>query len=496
MIKFLLDSDVFIAAEKKEKSAAARLISECRDNDDLQAWTLATTPGKLASEGLSPERIVFLLKRISQIPVNAFLNDKAIGFEAGIEAGLLKAAAETFKIPILVSSQYSDAGLGGFISCEEALKPRENESQDKVDFLNLNFPLHSIFEKVDGWFMDIIQKSAFAGGNHVDQFEKEFSAFCGSKYTVGVNSGTDALRFALIAMGIGKGDEVITVPNTFIATSEVVSQVGALPVFVDVLEDTYTIDPDLIESSITDKTKAIIPVHLYGQVANMNRIMEIAEKYRLLVLEDACQAHGAKYEGRRAGVIGHAAAFSMYPGKNLGAFGEAGCLVTNDDEINAMVRCLRDHGQSRKYYHKMEGYNGRMDNLQAAALRSKLVYLDEWNEKRREIAKWYAEYLKDADSVILPEVPDYSAHVFHLFVVLVPDPNALSDHLKKQEIHTGFHYPVPLHLQEAYQDHFQSSSSFPVAEACAKKLLSLPMFPELTRGQVKKVCDMILQFFS
>ncbi len=496
MKKLLLDTDVIFAAENGEDRDAAALIETCRSGDEFQAWTLATTPLHLIESGMSPDRIESALQSVSQIPINASLNSKA--FESGLEfdAGLLMAAAETFKIPFIISNRYAQADHSGFLSCNQLLNGKHNELTDKVDFLNLNFPLHAIFDEVDGRFMDIIQNTAFAGGNHVDLFEKEFSEFCGVSYTIGLSNGTDALRFALLAMGIGPGDEVITVPNTFIATSEVISQVGAVPVFVDCLDGLYTIDPDLIENRITDKTKAIVPVHLYGQVVNMDRIMEIADKYNLLVLEDACQAHGAIYNGRHAGSVGHAGAFSMYPGKNLGAFGEAGCLITNDRTINDTVRCLRDHGQSQKYYHRMEGYNGRMDNLQGAVLRSKLVYLNEWNCKRRQVAKWYADLLSTVDEVVLPEVPDYSAHSFHLFVVLVPDPQALSGHLKEHQIFTGFHYPVPLHLQEAYQDHAQSGETFPVAESCAQRLISLPMFPELNKEQVQRVCDEIARFYS
>ncbi|MCP4753178.1 MAG: DegT/DnrJ/EryC1/StrS family aminotransferase [Proteobacteria bacterium] len=344
--------------------------------------------------------------------------------------------------------------------------------------------------------MEIIQSTAFAGGNHVAAFEREFAEFCRIDHAVGVSNGTDALRFALLAMGVTSGDEVLTVPNTFIATTEAVSQAGAKPVFVDVLPDSYNMNPELLESAITDRTKVILPVHLYGQVADMEAILSIADKYGLKVLEDACQAHGAIFQGRRAGSLGHAAAFSMYPGKNLGAFGEAGCLVTNDPEIAETVVCLREHGQSKKYYHRMEGYNGRMDNLQAAALRAKLPFLDEGNEKRRRVAGFYRRHLGEVEQVTLPVVADLQAHVFHQFVILVPDHIELAEHLKAKGISTGYHYPVPLHRQEVYQYRNEVKGSFPVSEWCAERLLSLPMFPELTESQVVRVCNGIKDFYK
>ncbi|MBU3913999.1 DegT/DnrJ/EryC1/StrS family aminotransferase [bacterium] len=344
--------------------------------------------------------------------------------------------------------------------------------------------------------MEIIQNTAFAGGNHVAAFEKEFAEYCGAKHAIGVSNGTDALLFALLAMGIGPGDEVITVPNTFIATTEAISHAGAKPVFVDVLPASYNMNPGLIEEKISDKTKAILPVHLYGQVSDMDSILAIAEKHNLKVLEDSCQAHGAVYRGKKAGTLGDASAFSMYPGKNLGAFGEAGCVITNSSEMADTIRCLREHGQSKKYYHRMEGFNGRMDNLQAAALRGKLPFLDMWNGKRRQVARLYASYLEDISQVILPAIVDYEAHSFHLFVILVSEPENLADYLKEKGIYTGFHYPTPLHLQDSYKYRGEQRGSYPVSEKCSEMLLSLPMFPELTAGQVQKVCREIKNFYS
>jgi dTDP-4-amino-4,6-dideoxygalactose transaminase len=497
MIKLLLSHDLLIEALQNPETAAAQLIKQCADDPGIQAWILAHTVQLCAGQGFSSDKIRQLIDGLSQIPTNARLNEQALDCQVGFETGLQIAAAKMFKIPrVVVSNPQADAEGITFINCQEALNLDDAMDSQQVDFLNLNLALHPIFNRVDGWFMEIIQNTAFAGGNHVAEFEKEFADFCQISHAIGVSNGTDALLFALLAMGIQKGDEIITVPNTFIATTEAISQAGAVPVFVDVCPGSYNINPELIEEKITDKTKAILPVHLYGQIADMDAIMKIAEKHDLLVLEDACQAHGAYYKGKRAGTLGHAGAFSMYPGKNLGAFGEAGCVVTSDPDMAAKVRCLREHGQSKKYYHQIEGFNGRMDNLQAAALRGKLPFLDEWNENRRQIARLYQKELRQVSDVKLPVIDDYASHVFHLFVILVQDPHELSVYLKQRKIHTGFHYPVPLHLQEAYEGRAELQGHYPVSEQCAGQLLSLPIFPELTEKQVIRVCDEIKQYYQ
>ncbi len=497
MIKLLLSQDLLIEALQNPETVAAQLIKKCADDPGIQAWILAHAVQLCAGQGFSNEKIRQQIEGLSQIPTNARLNEQALASQLGFETGLQIAAAKMFKIPhVVVNTPHADEDGIAFIDCRQALDIDDVMESQQVDFLNLNLALHPIFNRLDGWFMEIIQNTAFAGGNHVAEFEKEFAGFCQISHAVGVSNGTDALLFALLAMGIQKGDEILTVPNTFIATTEAISQAGATPVFVDVCPGSYNINADLLEEKITDKTKAILPVHLYGQVADMDAIMAIAEKYNLLVLEDACQAHGAYYKGKRAGTIGHAGAFSMYPGKNLGAFGEAGCVVTSDSELAATVKCLREHGQSKKYYHQMEGFNGRMDNLQAAALRAKLPFLDEWNENRRQIARLYQKELSQVPEVKLPVVDDYASHVFHLFVILVQDPHELSAYLKQQEIHTGFHYPVPLHLQEAYEGREELQGHYPVSEECASQLISLPIFPELTEKQVIRVCNEIKQYYQ
>lgn len=364
----------------------------------------------------------------------------------------------------------------------------------KVPFLDLKAQYESIKDDIAGAIEQVIEKTAFAGGPFVAQFEKEFAAYCQCNYATGVGSGTAALWTALLGLGIGKGDEVITVPNTFIATAEAISFCGAQPVFVDVDEKTYTMKPDLLEASITPRTKAIIPVHLYGQTADMDQIMEIAKAHKLYVIEDACQAHGAKYKGKPAGSIGDAGCFSFYPGKNLGAYGEAGILVTNNEELEGRFLMFRDHGQSKKYYHKIIGWNTRMDGLQAAILSVKLKRLEEWNEARRNNALLYNKLLSEIEGIVLPEERDYAKHVYHIYAVRVQNRDAIKDALAKKGIFCGIHYPIPVHLQDAYQTLNLPKGSFPAAEKHAEELLSLPMYPELKSEQIEFVVSEISQY--
>jgi len=364
----------------------------------------------------------------------------------------------------------------------------------KIPFIDLRAQYRAIKEEVDPVVLDAMANGAFIGGPQVDNFEKEFATFCRSGYCAGVNSGTDALRFALIAAGIAEGDEVITVPNTFIATTEAISQVGAVPVFVDVRRDTYNIDVSLIEKRITRKTKAIIPVHLYGQMTDMDPIMDIAVKKKLVVIEDACQAHGAEYKGRMAGSIGDAGCFSFYPGKNMGAFGEGGAVVSNDEALIQKIKMIRNHGQSRKYYHEIEGYNGRLDAIQAGILRVKLRRLPGWNEARRRNAKKYNELLSSVDGVETPFEPEYTRGVYHLYELRTGKRDGLQQHLNSRGIETGLHYPLPLHLQKSYLKLGYRAGDFPETESSAGELISLPMFPELSEEQIRYVVDCIAEF--
>ncbi|TAM83884.1 MAG: DegT/DnrJ/EryC1/StrS family aminotransferase [Acidobacteria bacterium] len=391
---------------------------------------------------------------------------------------------------------------------------------NRVPFLDLSGLHAEIEEDLVAVFRRALKTSGFVGGPEVEQFENEFAQFCDVDLCVGVNSGTDALRFALIAAGVGQGDAVITVPNTFIATAEAISQSGAVPRFVDVDPKTYNMDAGRLEDYLANKSfvdrtsgrlfdlatgnvvKAIVPVHLYGQPVDMDPILELAESYNLIVIEDACQAHGAQYfsrkmnQWRRVGSMGLAAAFSFYPGKNLGACGEGGAVTTNDPEVARKVRMLRDHGQPRKYYHDMEGYNGRLHSIQAGFLRTKLGLLSDWNEKRREAANRYREFFGAVEAIVVPYEPEWANAVYHLFVVRVPERADAIDHLSRAGVGTGIHYPIPLHLQKAYNRLGYKAGDFPVAEKAAAEILSLPMFPGITVEQQKLVAAELQQFIS
>lgn len=366
----------------------------------------------------------------------------------------------------------------------------------KVPFLDLKTQYNSIAPEIDAAIHQVIECTAFSGGPFVAAFEDQFATFCKCKYAIGVGSGTEALWLALLALGIEKGDEVITVPNSFIATAEAISLCNATPVFVDVNEHSFTMNPELLEQAITPKTKAIIPVHLFGQMADMDPIMKIARKHDLFVIEDACQAHGAEYKGQQAGTIGDAGCFSFYPGKNLGAYGEAGGVVTNNPEVSAQVRMLRDHGQSLRYHHQIIGVNSRMDGFQGAILGVKLPSLAGWNETRRRNASLYRAMLRNVDGVMLPKEMDYGKHVYHIFAIRVRNRAGLMDELIQKDIGCAIHYPVPIHLQEAYAFLGLNRGSFPVAERCCDEVVSLPMSPELDEVQIKYVSDVICRFFA
>ena len=344
-----------------------------------------------------------------------------------------------------------------------------------------------MLDEINRAIRDVIDSAAFAGGPFVAAFEEEFAAYCDSCYAIGVGSGTDALWLALLALGVGPGDEVLTVPNSFMATAEAISYCGAKPVFVDVDESTYTMDSVALEKALTPRIKAIVPVHLFGQPADMDPILQFANKHGLPVIEDAAQAHGAEYKGRKVGTLGQAACFSFYPGKNLGAFGEAGAVVTDSAELRDKIRILRDHGQIRKYYHRMIGWNGRMDGIQAAVLRVKLRYLENGNRLRRAHAKFYSRQLEGIEEIATPIEADYARHVYHVYAVRVNDRDEAMRFLDKKGIGCGVHYPVPIHLQEAYRDLGCKHGDFSVAERCADEFLSLPMFPELAPDQLEDV---------
>ncbi len=362
-----------------------------------------------------------------------------------------------------------------------------------VPFLDLRAQYKTIAEEIQEAVKRVLESGRFTLGPEVEGFEEEFAAYCQAKHAIGVNSGTSALHLALVAAGIGPGHEVITVPMTFVATVAAIGYAGATPVFVDIDERFYTMDPDKVENAVTERTKAIIPVHLYGQPAAMDRILEIASRHKLLVIEDAAQGHGAEYGGRRVGGLGDMAAFSFYPGKNLGAYGEGGIAVTNSDEHARRIRMLRDWGTETKYHHELKGFNYRMDAIQAAILRVKLKYLDDWLEARRTRAGLYARGLAEVDVVVPREMPDVR-HVYHLYAVRSRNRNVLQAALSERQISTGLHYPVPVHLQQAWSELGYKAGDFPVSEKIAREEISLPIFAELSEEQIGIVCDAITEW--
>lgn len=361
-----------------------------------------------------------------------------------------------------------------------------------IPFIDLKAQYEGIKEEIDWSISEVISKSAFVGGAFVKSFEDRFSKFCGVKHCIGVGNGTDALYIALKSLHIGEGDEVITVANSFIATSEAITMTGAKVVFVDINPKTYNIDVGKIEEKITQKTKAIVAVHLYGQPADMDSIVSIAHKYNLKIVEDAAQAHGAYYKDKKIGCIGNVACFSFYPGKNLGAYGDAGAIVTSDDELALRARMFANHGRIEKYNHEEEGVNSRLDGIQAAILSEKIKHLDGWTEKRRRNAYLYNDYLKDLQLTLPDEIEEVKA-VYHLYVVRVKDGlrQKLQDHLKSAGISTGVHYPIALPFLKAYEYLGHNPDEFPAAFEASSQILSLPMFPELIESQISYIADKI-----
>lgn len=387
----------------------------------------------------------------------------------------------------------------------------------KIPFLDLVAPHEELKGELCEVFTMALKSGAFVGGPMVEGFERDFAAFCGTRHCVSVASGTDAVRFALMAAGVPRDSIVVTVPNTFIATTEAITQAGARPDFVDIDERTYNMDPEklreyveeqcfvgqssgqLINRKLRRPVAAVVPVHLYGQPADMDPILELAERYNLIVVEDACQAHGAEYfsgreqRWRKAGSMGKAAAFSFYPGKNLGACGEAGAVTTDDPELAQTIRMLRDHGQTRKYYHEVEGFNGRLDAIQAGILQVKLRHLAEWNGRRREAAARYRQLFTERGMAELaPYEPEWAEAIYHLYVIRVPDQHGLMRQLSDAGIGTGIHYPVPLHLQNAYAYLQHETGDFPVAEGVAPEIVSLPMFPSILAAQQNAIVERIV----
>lgn len=356
-----------------------------------------------------------------------------------------------------------------------------------IPYADLKQQYHSIKPEIDQAIATVLESSQFVLGAEVAAFEREFASYCGARHAIGVNSGTSALHLALLAAGVGPGDEVITVPFTFVATVAAICYTGATPVYVDIDPKSYTMDAAALEGAITGRTKVILPVHLYGQPADMDPIVEVARRHGQIVIEDAAQAHGAQYNGRAAGSLGDMACFSFYPGKNLGAYGEGGMVVTGSQEYAGAIRLLRNWGESRRYYHDLRGFNYRMEGMQGAILRVKLRHLERWTESRRAHAALYAERLAGTGVTTPREMP-YARHVYHVYAVRTPHRDALLQSLAGAGVQAGIHYPIPVHLQKAYRDERYREGDFPVAESVAREVLSLPMFAEMTAAQIDEVC--------
>lgn len=362
----------------------------------------------------------------------------------------------------------------------------------KIPFVDLKAQYAAIQKEVDEAIATVIKNAAFIGGPHVKAFEQEYARYCGTRHAVGVSNGTDAIRLALLACGVEPGDEVITVPNTFIATAEAISMVGAKVSFVDVEPSTATMDPEWLEAAITPRTRAVVPVHLYGHAADMDPILAIAREHGLSVIADAAQAHGAMYNGQEIGTLGDAVTFSFYPGKNLGAYGDAGAVVSDDTAIASRVAMLRDHGRTKKHEHELEGFNCRLDGIQAAILSVKLRHLEAWTEQRRRNAVIYTQLLCDVPGLFVQRERAGTKAVYHLYVVRTESRDALQAHLRNEGIATGIHYPIPLHRQPAYGYLGLPEGSFPVAEQHCRQALSLPMYPELSEGQIQVVAAAVM----
>jgi len=362
----------------------------------------------------------------------------------------------------------------------------------RIPLVNLQRQHQTLRSEIRAAIDHVVDRGDFVLGREVSAFEHEFAAFCGAKHCIGVGNGLDALTIALKGVGVGRGDEVITVANTFIATALAIHHAGATPVLVDHDPNTYNLDPRRLSSAITPRTKAVLPVHLFGRPADMDAINAIAAEHGLAVIEDACQAHGARYQGRRVGTLGRAAAFSFYPGKNLGALGDAGAVVTNDDELADGLRATRNYGSTVKYHHTVRGFNSRLDSLQAAVLRVKLRHLEAWNETRRQRAARYRDLLVDAD-VVLPTLPTDAEHVFHLFAIECQNRDTVLQRLRDRDIDAGIHYPIPIHLQPAFAEHCRVPRPLPESQRSARELLSLPLCPFITELEVDTVAQAVLE---
>ncbi|MBL7196445.1 MAG: aminotransferase class I/II-fold pyridoxal phosphate-dependent enzyme [Desulfobacterales bacterium] len=514
-MKVFIDTNVLIdvAVRADQFPDSLKLINDIIEWDEGNLWISAISLNnlehilsRLGHKEKARNFLKFIQQTFSIIPFrrSVFTSALAINtpdFEDGIQmasAGemgmdyIITRNTDDFKdskVPTLTPTEFLEKWNGG-----------EFDSATSVPFLDLKAQHHQVYNEIDDKITDIIANTGFILGKHVEEFEERFTELQGAKYCIGVSSGTDALHVALLALGIGPGDKVIVPVNTFIATAEAVSLCGGEPVFVD-CDKFYNLDTEKLKLKRTEVEeeqrgllKAIIPVHLYGQPANMAEIMALANEYGIEVVEDCCQAHLGRYQEKSVGGFGKFGAFSFYPGKNLGAYGEAGALITNDEKLYQRAKMIRQHGEIERYHHQVIGHNYRMEAFQGAVLATKSKYLTEWTEKRRANAELYSELLEDVEGIETPQELDETYCVYHLYVIQCDKRDDLKAYLEANGISTGLHYPVPLHMQPAYAFLGYKEGDFPVAETAAKRILSLPMYPELAEAQIRYICDKIKEF--
>lgn len=516
-MEILVDTSVLIAlaVESDSDPYSHNLIDTLIDRSGFNLWVSAGAMPRLydmvskeQGRGEARDILRYVQRNFSIIPLRSSTISEAVNkSESNFEDQVQIVSAEAFKTDYIITrnpERFRNSSI-------PVLTPREFSKKlnagkfdviTQVPFMDLKSQHHQVYNEIDDGITDIIANTGFILGKHVEEFEGRFAQAQEAKYCIGVSSGTAALHIALMALGIGPGDGVIVPVNTFIATAEAVSLCGAKPVFVD-CDEYYNLDVQKLREVLRRKAqgtrrkvKAVIPVHLYGAPANMDAIMALAEEFGLLVVEDCCQAHLAQWHRKKVGNFGVFGAFSFYPGKNLGAYGEAGALITNDEELYTKARMIRQHGETKRYHHSVIGHNYRMEAIQGAVLSAKLKFLEEWTEKRRENACLYDELLKGIESVQAPSEMDAAPCVYHLYVIRTDDRDGLREYLQQNGIATGLHYPVPLHLQDAYNELGYEKGDFPAAEKAAKRILSLPMYPELTEAQIRYVCDKIKEYVT
>ena len=516
-MKVFFDTNVLIdiAVRSDEYPHSMKVVNEVMERSGVSPWVSAISLNNieyiisnLGQRQKAYRLLRFIRDRFSIIPFRKSVFVKALNSGGpDFEDAIQMACADELGMDYIITrntDHFRESEVPAVTPSEflEKWNVGEFDQVSNVPFMNLKAQHHQIYNEIDDRITDIIANTGFILGKHVEEFEDAFTKAQGGKYCVGVSSGTDALHIALMALGIGHGDAVIVPVNTFIATAEAISLCGATPVFVD-CDGFYNLDAEKLKLRISEVgeeqrglLKAVIPVHLYGQPANMDEIMALAEEYDLKVVEDCCQAHLAKYDGEPVGSFGQFGAFSFYPGKNLGACGEAGALITNDEKLYQKAKMIRQHGEVERYHHSVVGHNYRMSAFQGAALSVKMQYIAEWTEKRQENARLYNELLAGIKGIRTPKEMPNTSCVYHLYVIQTDDRGGLREYLEQNGISIGIHYPISLHLQEAYKDLGYKEGDFPVAERSAKRILSLPMFPELTEAQIGYVCEKIKEYMT